>query len=281
MMAFERILGVSGGCRLTVPPWRFGDEAVLIAQAFKAGRRKQELPFLERLALDSQQNPLVGDNVCSPSTYGRLPDDIFDNDSFGLSSHDHVLDLGAGDGRLGAVAVLVHSAASFLGIELASSRVEDGCAALERLASALQGRLPFEPQQPAVSSMPTITSTIELRVGDALTASFGDATTHVVTYATCFPVWLSIALQQRLAADLSPSTRVLAVGAHGWQPLVEATHHSGRQQVLVNELTAGSEDQNISRVDERPCLSDVAEMVWRIEIAESEKTTSNGPRAVP
>lgn len=274
-----------GGCRLALPPWRLAPQLAthLLEEAYSgAHRRTAELPADERLALDGQDQDQIfptrsaADIPCRPSTYGELPaDEIFRHPSFALSSADHVLDLGAGDGKLVTTAVLLHGAASGLGIELAASRVADGCAALGRLVLALK----VAEQSPgwrlaaagrSFDAWGGAAPTIELRVGDARTADFGRATTRALMYATCFPLELATALQHRLAAELPAGARVLAAGARGWHARLGATHHeAGRPRWLVNEerLLASNHsgaDADDPRWDERPCLGDVADMVWAV-----------------
>ena len=270
-----------GGCRLALPPWRLPSAAHLLEKAYGAHRRATELPAEERLALDGQIQDAFAvqeaDVPCRPSTYGELPaDDIYRHPAFALSSSDHVLDLGAGDGKLVTTAVLLHGAASGLGIELAASRVADGCAALERLAAALQ-RAEQSPRWQLGAAGRSFDAwrgsapTVELRVGDARTADFGRATTRALLYATCFPLDLAAALQHRLAAELPAGARVLAAGARGWPARLDATHHEdGRPRWLLNQervmraSNRSGADADEPRWDERPCLGDVADMVWTV-----------------
>jgi len=285
-----------GGCRLALPPWRIASHLAshLLEEAWDAHRRAAELPAEERLALDGHQDPFGGthpaaDAPCRPSTYGELPVDVVGHPSFALSSSDkggspdHVLDLGAGDGKLVTTAVLLHGAASGLGIELAASRVADGCAALERLVAALKvaeqsPRWQLAAAGRSFDAWGGAAPTVELRVGDARTADFGRATTRVLMYATCFPLDLATALQHRLAAELPAGARVLAAGARGWHARLDATHHeAGRSRWLVNEervlaSNRSGADADDPRSDERPCLSDVADMVWTVVEEEVERT---------
>ena len=212
------------GCVLTLATWQHLDHGAavqLIDQAFARPRRREDLPIDERRSIDAQRDPISsGYGLCQwPSQYGVLPDEALGTTHFGLSATEHLVDLGAGDGRLSAMAVLAHDAASSLGIELAASRVADGCAALERLALALNTT-----RQPEHASQPTAAQghahadaradvqgtgtaaqprrTVTLRVGDVFLAAGYGAATRAVVYATCFPAALSASLQSRLVAEL-------------------------------------------------------------------------------
>ena len=117
--------------------------------------------------------------------------------------------------------------------------------------------------------------TLELRVGDARVEPFGAATSRVLFYATCFPRSLSEMLQRRLASELPAGARVLAAGARGWQPLLQAAHHEdGGPRWLVNAAAVGPRNKSDEATeseaplgvgDERPCLGDVGAMVWTLE----------------
>ena len=224
MFSATPISSDGGSCSLVLPPWHLAPSLAsqLILEAFGPSRRSSDLPRAERMVLDAQHDALSSEEElpCAPSTYGTLPTDMFSDPAFwdpALTADAQVLDIGAGDGQLIATAVLVHGAFSAVGIEMAGARVADGCAALERLATALSGlraaSAPHWPlsaaaiEQPQQSSNPP--RTIELRVGDARTAPFGRATSHVLLYATCFPLALAQALQRRLAAELPVGARVL------------------------------------------------------------------------
>ena len=142
-------------CALQLPPWRLDPlvASTLIDEAFSAPRRSFELPLFERLALDSQVDGLEEELPCKPSTSGALPvEDIFANPAFEFSGEDHVLDIGAGDGRLCATAVLVAGASSAVG--------RAGCAR----ARAFQWHAPPRPLGPEVAGgMPCSTSRQGLR----------------------------------------------------------------------------------------------------------------------
>jgi hypothetical protein len=186
------ITGTEGSCMLQLPAWRLDPSAAaaLIDEAFTASRRAADLPLAERMALDAQLDGLIAtaELPCRPSTSGTLPDEIFTDPALGLGGDDHLLDIGAGDGRLGATAVLVHGVASASGIEMAAARVADGCRALQRLATKLNAAAEVAPfSTTSAGRWAAATQTLELRVGDARTAPFGAATTRVLTYATCFP----------------------------------------------------------------------------------------------
>ncbi len=269
------------GCRLVLPStWNVSSSSPrLIADSFGASRKRSELPLHERQLLDGQFDAFSGDeHVCAPSTYAALPAaSIFRHVSFGITAADHVLDIGAGDGLLGATAVLQFGAASATGIELSASRVADGCAALARLSGSIRAA----PPSPEPLTAPE--RFIELRVGDARTASFGaEAPSRVVMYATCFPRDLSVALQVRLASELEVGARVLAAGARGWQAKLHAVHRGGgRAQQLINEEVALQTDRaccvhvyQSSHADggsqacqqsDRPCLGDdMREWMWSV-----------------
>tara|TARA_B100000795_G_scaffold252947_1_gene222837 strand:+ start:75 stop:740 length:666 start_codon:yes stop_codon:yes gene_type:complete len=221
MFSATPITSDGGSCSLMLPPWHLAPSLAsrLIDEAFGPSRRASELPLAERMVLDAQ-HVIEEELPCAPSTYGTLPTDMFSDPAFWDPAHTadaHVLDIGAGDGQLITTAVLVHGASSAVGIEMAGARVADGCAALERLATALSGlhaeSAPHWPLSATATEVPQQSSnpprTIELRVGDARTEPFGRATSHVLLYATCFPLALAQALQRRLAAELPVGARGL------------------------------------------------------------------------
>ena len=227
MFSATAISSDGGACWLELPPWHLAPSQAsrLIDEAFGPSRRSSELPLAERMALDAQlraNDVLYSDEElpCAPSTYGTLPTEMFSDPAFwdpALTANAHVLDIGAGDGQLITTAVLVHGASSAVGIEMAGARVADGCAAFERLATALSGlraeSAPHWPLSAAAIELPQQSSNpprrIELRVGDARTEPFGRTTSHVLLYATCFPLALAQVLQRRLAAELPVGARVL------------------------------------------------------------------------
>jgi hypothetical protein len=228
MFSATPISSDGGTCSLVLPPWHLAPSLAsrLIDEAFGPSRRSSDLPLAERIVLDAQHDALSSEEElpCAPSTYGTLPTEMFSDPAFwdpALAADAHVLDIGAGDGQLIATAVLVHGASSAVGLEMAGARVADGCAALERLATALSGlraaavatTAPQWPLSAAAIARPQQSSnpprTVELRVADARTAPFGRATSHVLLYATCFPLALAQVLQRRLAAELPVGARVL------------------------------------------------------------------------
>jgi hypothetical protein len=287
---------VGNGCSLELPPRRLDPSVAtrLIEDAFRPSRRASKLPLAERLALDAQRDLFSSEeSPCAPSTYGTLPNDVFTDPALAINGSSHVLDLGAGDGRLLTTAVLLHGTSSGVGVEMAATRVADGCTALQRLAAALSGMQAFAaPEWPlsaaGEASRPSApVRTVELRVGDALVEPIRPSTSHVLMYATCFPLSLAQALQQRLAAELPGGARVLAAGARGWLPKMRASHveegprwlrndelsgqHGGGQHGLTVEdgFVATPSDVHVAHAlegdFERPCLGDVGAMVWRVE----------------
>ena len=221
----------ASGCLLSLPTrWNvsYAHSLTLIQQSFAARRA-------ERIEHDDDDDDDDDDAACSPATYAALSPTVFGHPAFRVHADDAVLDIGAGDGILGAAAVLQHGARSAFGIELSARRVKDGCASLERLADAWR-------RQPQVSVPEPLT--IELRAGDALAAGYGKMSpTRAVLYATCFPEHVSIALQHRLAAELPVGARVLAPGVRGWDLRLDALR-AGRRQRLVNEGVATHAGRN-------------------------------------
>lgn len=220
---------------------------------------------------------------CPASTYLEMPtESIFESAAFALAADDGVVDLGAGIGKTGARAVLLHGARRGFGIELSVTRFQAGCSALRRLGRLLDYQAETRscsgddcddaPLNATLTLAHTLhmfraalvhTAEIGLRHGDAATADIRGAT-RVLMFATCFPAGFMARLQSKLVRELPVGARVFAAGAKEWASQVKSGHRH------LGVLSAEEDAEGISH------------MVWRL--AEStpnlQATTSSEVESV-
>lgn len=222
---------------------------------------------METEVLATTSSDLSSRGDCPETTFLELPaDDLFSSSEFAFEVPEHavVFDLGAGVGRVTALAVLKFGATRGFGVELLPSRVSAGCMALERLYSAFVadgtifgggGSILEVPPEVSSAGSTWLSArsyqlALELRVGHAESYDLSTAT-RVLAFGTCFPMSVVHALQQNVISTLPHGSKIFFIGP--------------KYNLWANHATKGH--RKLTRLQEVNDSTLIGSHVWIMELS--------------
>lgn len=146
---------------------------------------------------------------CGEGVYGEIPPgsaaELFRHEAVQLGHSDIFFDLGAGLGGLAVAAAVLGDAGRAVGVELAKSRFDLGCAVLGDVERDISGMAASNSSGGAAVGM----NRVDLRLGDLFEVPDLKQATVVYVANFCFRKAMMQRLARRLRRELSAGTRLI------------------------------------------------------------------------